>query len=203
MPAGVMPLILCGVALVGGIGAEIYGGGDGRNVPSRLPALSVPIRRENGQMGQGEQAGWVGTILARPLFNPSRRLVASVTACPQSLRLAGIIISPTGRKAIFAVSGVPEKVGTDKSSLRGMPVGEGEQAGPWHVRHIGAQTVEVDGAGGVQTLRPERASGASSHRPTRPAAKEDDVPPSSADDEILIPASRFPAPPPRPDQPHP
>lgn len=195
---GITPMILCGVALAGVIGTEIYGGRDSHTVPPRLAALSVPIRRENGQ---GEQAGWAGAILARPLFNPSRRPVASVTAgAQQSLRLAGIIISPTGRKAIFAVSGVPEKAGADKTSLRGMPVGEGEQAGPWHVRHIGAQTVEVDGAGGVQTLRPARASG---HGPTHPAGKEDDVPPSSAEDEILIPASRFPAPPSRPDQPHP
>lgn len=196
---GVVPLALCGGVLVCIIGAELSGPGGGAppiHAPSTIPA---PLRGGSALAGR-RQADWVATILARPLFSPSRRLSADAAQGEQALRLAGIITSPAGRKAIFAAAGTPEKTGAQTRPARGIPVGEGGQAGPWRVRHIGVQTVEVEGPSGTLSLRPERAHAGGG---TSPDSMADPSAPSPSDDDIVIPESRFPAAPPRPDPPHP
>ncbi|GAB6968708.1 hypothetical protein JCM25156A_27460 [Komagataeibacter kakiaceti JCM 25156] len=201
MARGVVPPALCGVVLACIIGAELYGAGGGAPASHAPAAMPVPPRGGDAPDGR-RQAGWVATVLARPLFSPSRRLAADMAQGEQVLRLAGIITSPAGRKAIFAVMGAPEKTGAQAGAARGLPVGEGGQAGPWRVRHIGAWTVEVEGAAGPVTLRPERAHAA--HAASPPGMVDGAAPdPSDSDEDIVIPESRFPAVPPRPDPSHP
>ncbi len=65
------------------------------------PAQTVPER---------DTAGWGDTVLARPLFSTSRRpprVVASTRsdAAPSQARLAGIMITRYGKRAIFAPDG--------------------------------------------------------------------------------------------------
>jgi hypothetical protein len=63
---------------------------------------------------------------------------------PQELpRLAGVVVGPFGRSAIFAVDGSKPVVAT-----------EGSHVGAWFVRSIAGGTVEVTGPGGTLTLHP-------------------------------------------------
>ncbi len=89
---------------------------------------------------------WSGTALARPLFSRQRRPAATAVAGPRQPRLAGIVIGPSGARAIFAGDG----------SARGTVAGVGQQAGDWKVLAIAADGVQVTGPGGSRTLRPSR-----------------------------------------------
>ncbi len=89
---------------------------------------------------------WTATILARPLFSQSRRPAATVTSGPQRPRLAGIVVGPAGRRAIFAGSG----------DARGVVAAAGQQAGAWRVVSIDADSVRVLGPEGPRVLRPSR-----------------------------------------------
>lgn len=93
---------------------------------------------------------WTRTVLARPLFSPSRRPAATATAGPQQPRLAGIVMGPSGRRAIFAGDG----------DARGIVAGVGQQAGAWQVQAIDANAVQVIGPEGRRTLVPARDSAA-------------------------------------------
>lgn len=93
---------------------------------------------------------WTQTVLARPLFSPSRRPAATIAAGPQQPRLAGIVMGPSGRRAIFA---------GDKDA-RGIVVGVGQQAGAWQIRAIDENAVQVIGPEGPRTLTPSRDSAA-------------------------------------------
>lgn len=91
---------------------------------------------------------WTRTVLARPLFSPSRRPAATIAAGPQQPRLAGIVMGPSGRRAIFAGEG----------DARGIVAGVGQQAGAWQIRAIDENTVQVLGPEGPRTLTPSRDS---------------------------------------------
>lgn len=93
---------------------------------------------------------WTKTVLARPLFSPSRRPAATVAAGPQQPRLAGIVMGPSGRRAIFAGEG----------DARGIVAEVGQQAGAWQIRAINETTVQVIGPEGLRTLTPSRDSAA-------------------------------------------
>ena len=94
-------------------------------------------------------AEWVATILARPLFSPDRRPpseapAARASGAPAGLpRLAGVVVGPFGRSAIF----VPE-------GSKPMVVTEGGRVDAWTVRSIEVGTVQVSGPGGARTLHP-------------------------------------------------
>lgn len=194
---GMVPLMLCGGGLLGIIGAELFWGAGSGVAPDRVASVfSVPPQDAGGEAGH-QQVRWVATILSRPLFSPSRRMAADMAQGTQALRLAGIITSPAGRRAIFAPTGTPDRTDPKARPARGLAVGEGGQAGPWRVRHIDTRTVEVEGTDGVLSLRPERAHG---HGRASPASTADEADTSSADDDIVIPETRVPA---RPDAPHP
>ena len=111
-------------------------------------------------------ADWVATALSRPLFNIDRRPVApaaaaSATTGPQALpRLAGIIVSPSGRSAIFA--GNP-----DQSPEHSVVVVEGAAIGPWRVVTIRSDAVDVNGPQGERTVKPNYSV---DPPPTGPAA---------------------------------
>ena len=87
---------------------------------------------------------WSEAILARPLFNPSRRPGKQAVASTELPRLAGIIIGPRGASAIFAGSG----------AARAMIVRDGGRAGPYLVRSVAATGVSVLGPSGPQVLHP-------------------------------------------------
>ncbi len=76
--------------------------------------LNLPLARVAAGLGDATQVqAWVTTILARPLFETSRRPPATAaTATSESAfpRLAGIMISPGRREAIFAVPGKSQPV---------------------------------------------------------------------------------------------
>lgn len=83
--------------------------------PGRAAARpSLPLATLASGLGDAKQVqAWVATILARPLFEPSRRppsIAATVGSGPSFPRLAGIVITPHRREAIFAVPGKKEPV---------------------------------------------------------------------------------------------
>lgn len=94
-------------------------------------------------------ARWAATILARPLFNPGRRpptaaqAAAPGTVTPGLPRVAGIVVTPAGRRAIFAERGAKPLV-----------LGEGGQVAGFTVQSIQAGQVTVRGPEGVRVLSP-------------------------------------------------
>lgn len=93
----------------------------------------------------------VRDILARPLLHPSRRPpvpagAAAAVAGPAGAelpRLAGVLIGPAGRRAIFApAAGKP------------LVLAEGQSLGRYTIRSIAAGGVVLAGSEGSRTLRP-------------------------------------------------
>ena len=70
----------------------------------------------------------------------------TVVSGPREPRLAGIVLAPSGAKAIFA----------GDSDARGIVAGVGQQAGSWRVLAIAADGVRVIGPDGLRTLHPSR-----------------------------------------------
>lgn len=96
-------------------------------------------------------ADWAVPLLARPLFKPDRRpdtiapraSVSSGTSTNLP-RLAGILISADGRRAIF------QSGGDDKPLV----MGEGEDIAGWTIKQIFPTSVILTGRLGTQTLEP-------------------------------------------------
>jgi hypothetical protein len=100
------------------------------------------------------------TILARPLFSPTRRPPEAAgtdnSGTPLSdLRLTGILITPDQRLAIFSPAG-------GKPLVRS----EGDMVSDWRIDSIASQSVSLTGPTGATTLEPKadpnlvRATGA-------------------------------------------
>jgi hypothetical protein len=101
------------------------------------PASAVP-----------DPARWVDVLLARPLFSPGRRPAAEAASAGAELpRLAGIIITPAGRRAIFAAAGAG----------RPSVLAEGERIGGYVVRSIAPAQVVVSGPEGDRVIHPSLA----------------------------------------------
>ncbi len=155
------PLLLlaaaCACLLVGLLALE-YHSAVIREMRLPLPSApaasgrAAPVTREAVLPDPAHVRDWTGTVLARPLFSASRRPAATVTSGPQQPRLAGIVVGPAGRRAIFAGSG----------DARGSVVAAGQQAGAWHVVSIEADSVRVVGPDGPRVLRPSRDDSARS-----------------------------------------
>ena len=98
-------------------------------------------------------ADWIATVLSRPLFTTDRRPVAPAAAAaattgPQALpRLAGIVVSPSGRSAIFAGN-------LDQSPEHSAVVVEGAAIGLWRVVAIRSDAVDISGPQGERTVKP-------------------------------------------------
>ena len=122
-------------------------------VPPTPAATLPPLPRTDRTRVVAEPvAAYTGLILARPLFNPDRRPEAPGTtpapAAPGRVeppRLAGILMTPTGRSAIFA---------TADANGRGTVVREGGTVGAWQVETIHAGDVQLAGPNGRLTVRP-------------------------------------------------
>ena len=113
-----------------------------------LPEIAVPAMPDSPAaqpVPAGSSIGAVATILARPLFAPSRRPPsAPATATAASLRLSGTIVGPSGRRAIFEPAGGGKPV----------VVRVGDRVGSEIVRAITPGTVLVVGADGPHLLAP-------------------------------------------------
>jgi hypothetical protein len=92
----------------------------------------------------------IAAILARPLFSPSRRPPqskpgnASDDSGLADSRLAGIIIEPDHRLAIFAPEGA-----------KLLTVTEGQTVSGWRVESITPRDVSLSGPEGTRTLQPK------------------------------------------------
>ncbi len=123
-----------------------------------IPAATLPPLPRTDRGGEAAEpvAAYTGLILGRPLFNPDRRPKAPGAAPSPAAagqieppRLAGILMTPTGRSAIFA---------TADSNGRGTVVGEGGSIGAWQVEAIHAGDVQLAGPNGRRTVRPTFSS---------------------------------------------
>ena len=117
-------------------------------VATTQPAAIMPSNQSDG-FPADQTAEWVATALSRPLFSPDRRPsrqpVAAVAPVFADLpRLSGILITPSGRSAIFAPSG------------GGKPViaTEGTTLGPYVVRAIEPEQVTLVGPKGSRVVHP-------------------------------------------------
>ena len=91
----------------------------------------------------------LATVLARPLFNPSRRPsdkadTGTGAAGLGDSRLTGIVTEPKRRIAIFVVTGGKPLI-----------VGEGENVNGWRIDSITPQEVSLSGPDGTKTLTPK------------------------------------------------
>jgi hypothetical protein len=108
---------------------------DPLSAPRPLPAAPAPP---------------IATILARPLFSPSRRPPHSDLGNDADAgglsdsRLAGIVVEPGRRFAIFAPTGAKPLVVT-----------EGETVSGWRVESISPTEVALSGPDGTKTLQPK------------------------------------------------
>ncbi len=138
-------------------------------------------------LSPGPVQDWTRMILARPLFSPSRRPPSVAVSGPERPRLAGIILGPSGRRAIFAGNG----------TARGVVAGVGQNAGAWHVLAIDQSGVRVMGPDGQRLLRPSRDPSASSADAAPPLPEHPSIldllrnrnlpPPGAADGAAVMP----------------
>ncbi len=123
--------------------------------PAPAPAIGDAASPERTQ-------ALAAAILARPLFEQDRRPVAATQAGPVAdgeARLAGIMISPDRRVAIFA----PADGG--KPSV----LGEGAALGPLTVRSIAPGAVTVLSHGKEQVMHPSFAASSATTTPPPPS----------------------------------
>ena len=134
---------VAGLSLAAVIAAEVVGSGPGAQ---RVVVLPHPASRHaaSGRPEAGADARWVTTILARPLFDPSRRVPGGTVSAAGGLRLSGVVVGPSGAHAIFepAAGGKPLV----------LPVGG--RLGDAVVRAIRPDAVLVGGRDGPRVLRP-------------------------------------------------
>jgi hypothetical protein len=144
-PAGLALAVL--LATLGGLVAWELAGAARDTGPLLVmgppPALG-PLRTA-ARTGTSRAPEWVKTILARPLFSPSRRppAVASAGALGPA-RLAGIVVSASSRQAIFAPAGDGKPIA----------ITEGGRVGAYVVTSIKPDQVVVVGPDGEHRLHP-------------------------------------------------
>lgn len=143
-------LLLVAAGLLSGIVGLEIAGGTGAADSSTIAARPRPEKTPTiPRLPSSPAPNTVTTSLARPLFSPIRRPpeVAQSGSGESELkdkRLAGIVVEPNRRLAIFAVTGA-----------KPLTVREGDDVGGWRVETITAREVSVRGPGGTQTLQPK------------------------------------------------
>jgi hypothetical protein len=145
----VLYLLLAGSAMFGAIlylelGTGTAGGKPAIEMPQ--PAKARVAARPPQKLRHQQL---VATILARPLFSPTRRppeTVSGPDAGPDlaDARLTGIVTLPPLKIAIFAVKGAKPLV-----------LSEGETVSGWRIERITPAEIALSGPGGTQTLRPK------------------------------------------------
>lgn len=144
-------LLLAGCALLAGIIASEIRAAAGPDLPASAAApapLETPPPRTRPEI-RGRYGELLSVILARPLFSSTRRPAPrnDDTIADSGLtdtRLAGIVIAPGHRIAIFASNG--EKP---------LAVSEGQTVSGWRVERITAREVSLSGPGGTKTMQPK------------------------------------------------
>ena len=138
-------LVATVVLLTGTIAYELMDRGPSLPASPMVPLPPTTVAGPAIAGSDDSAAQWATTSLARPLFNTDRRPAAGGTAAvgdAQLPRLAGIVISPAGRHAVFA---------TDTKPLISA---EGGQVGAYTVRTIEPGVVTIAGPRGTIALRP-------------------------------------------------
>lgn len=141
--------LVLALAMAAGIALELAPAFGDREEPPPAASTILPI-----VPGQTRAAGvperQAATALSRPLFRPGRRPYApdapdapSGTETARAPRLAGIVLTPTNKAAIFAADG-------SRPTVRS----EGGRIGPFEVLLIEAGRVTLAGPAGLQVLHP-------------------------------------------------
>jgi hypothetical protein len=157
--AGIKPAALA-AALLAVIGYELrsYQGVEAAAEPGRVPSFA-PTAIETVPAAHDRSAE-LATILARPLFQPDRRPAPEAAASPKLGRLAGIIVSGTEKRLIFAGS----------SGGGPIVVKEGDHLDADVVQSISDEHAALSGPNGVKIITPSfDAKGPS---PAHPAPAE-------------------------------
>jgi hypothetical protein len=176
--------------LAGGVALELAGGlDDATAVPDVAPTSVATAATE----GADQVDAWSQTILDRPLFAPSRRPpqeevpvetveAPEVEAPPPVIpRLAGIIVGPQSRRALFqpADGGKP------------LSLGEGDEIAGWVIEAIAVDGVRINGAEGQQTITPQPDAGLAAESaviaPVLPAPAGGDPPEPAAEGQAPAP----------------
>ena len=132
--------------------------GEGAALNSVSPR-AAPTRHGGPAAIQVAHAGeWAATVLARPLFSPSRRPpahAANPVAATASLpRLTAVLITDAGRRALF-----------ENAGGRPIVVTVGGRIGSYRVRSIAAGMVVLSGPDGETRLAPHFAAGNAGGQP--------------------------------------
>lgn len=101
----------------------------------------------------------VETVLARPLFSPSRRPPAFAVENAAMPRLSGIVLSPAGRVAIFQRA----------SGTRTIVVAPGGTIDGWTVKDIATDAISLARASESVTMQPKFEAGPAAVAATAPA----------------------------------
>jgi hypothetical protein len=145
----VLPLLLLGcIVLAMLLIVEIKAPDRMAMAPGVAEEQSAPLPALR-QLARAPTAPPIAAILARPLFSPSRRPPATNAGNADDSgladsRLAGIVIEPGRRFAVFAPQGA-----------KALTVTEGETVGGWRVDSISAREVSLSGPDGTKTLQPK------------------------------------------------
>jgi hypothetical protein len=148
---GFVALGVIATALAGSLVLEVAfedTGSESVAAPGQLAAM-MPSDRSHGFPADHTEE-WVATALSRPLFSPDRRpsrqavVAVAAPAFADLPRLSGILITPSGRSAIFAPSGGGKPV----------VVTEGTTLGTYVVRSIEPEQVTLMGPKDSRVLRP-------------------------------------------------
>jgi len=139
-------MVLGCIAFSGLIVAELYSGSD-----DPLAITSVGSTRHDSpplpQVRSARTGDPLAVSLARPLFSATRRPSSGpAEPTPGDLggnRLAGIVIEPDRRLAIFVVTGG-----------KPLTLAEGESVNGWQIENITPSEVSLIGRGGTKTLQP-------------------------------------------------
>jgi hypothetical protein len=142
-------ILILGCVLFGSlIVSALYPGPDDAAVTVQRPAPGTPGQTQPAAQRTRPEA-LLTAILARPLFSQTRRppdVVQAANAGGAELsdkRLAGIVIEPDRRLAIFAVTGA-----------KPLTVSEGDSVNGWRVERITPTEISLAGPGGTRTLQP-------------------------------------------------
>ena len=143
-------LLLLGLLLIGIIGLELRRAPSGVAAPRAAATAIAPRETPPAEPTEAQVSRAVATVLARPLFAPTRRPPAEAPPAPAQAapppkpppRLAGIVISSVSRAAIFA----PD------SGDKPVVVQRGGRIGDFVVRSIAPDAVLVDGPQGSTVL---------------------------------------------------
>lgn len=149
--------------------AEVQNGDDLTAVVAERPARAVStVLPPPSRPAPPETLA--ATALARPLFSPTRRQPSSDEPASAELagkRLAGIVVSPQQRLAIFAVTGAKPLV-----------LKEGADIDGWRIDTITPSDISLRGPGGTRILRPRMDLGVM--RPDQIAGADRAAPPPPA-----------------------